>query len=133
VEVREGLALVGIGLNVRQGPEDFPEAVRGIAGSIRMLSESNERLSRLDVLGTLLVELGALLEAGPAGVRERWRELDVLVGTTQCFDTARGRVPGRVLRLDPLEEIVVETDGGVVTLPAATTRVAKEGGQRAGS
>lgn len=126
VEVRDGLAYLGIGINVRQQAADFPPELRGRAGSIRMLSAGNEALSRLDVLGTLMVELGTLLHSSPEELGLQWHERDVLAGTVQAFEHDGRRITGRVLRIDPSREIVVETDLGLERLPAMLTRLVKD-------
>lgn len=126
VEVRDGLALVGVGLNVLQEKRDFPEPLQGRAGSIRMLSGGAEPLSRLDVLGTLLMELGALLHTPLETLGGLWHEMDALVGTRQAFEHDGGRYEGTVMRIDPAKEIVLRRDGEVVRLPAMTTRLVKD-------
>lgn len=120
-----GVVLLGIGINVSQRPEVFPPELRGRAASIEMLSSSSESVSRLDVLGTLLTELDRLLLAEPDVVAERWKAHDVLVGTHQTFETGGKRTFGLVRRIEPAKEIVVEADGRLHTLPAATTLLVK--------
>lgn len=126
VEVRDGLALVGVGVNVLQEKRDFPESLHGRAGSIRMLSEGAESLSRLDVLGTLLIELGAMLHTPLESLGEMWHAMDALVGTRQAFDHDGARYEGTVLRIDPAREIVLQGEAGVHRLPAMTSRLVKD-------
>ncbi|XVJ58765.1 MAG: hypothetical protein HEQ23_04930 [Tepidisphaera sp.] len=120
-----GLALLGIGINVGHREESFPPELAGRAASIEMLSSSSETVSRLDVLGTLLTELDRLLAAAPEAVAERWKRHDVLVGTQQTFETGGKRMHGLVRRIEPATEIVVEADGRLHNLPAATTTLVK--------
>ncbi len=125
VEVRNGLALLGIGINVSQRREDFPEDLRGRAASIAMLSSTQDCVSRLDVLGTLLVELDRLLNVTPEVLSERWKGHDVLVGTHQVFEHAGRRTRGIVRRIEPAAEIVVDSEGTLHRLPAASTTLVK--------
>lgn len=126
VEAKDGLLLLGIGLNVGHGPEDFPESLRGMAASIASLSNPVECVSRLDVLGTLVMELDRLLfRTSDEVLDEAWKRHDVLVGTTQTFEHAGGRVQGVVRRIEPAREIVLERGGELVTLPAMTTTLVK--------
>ena len=125
VEVRNGLALLGIGINVSQRAEDFPEDLRGRAASIAMLSAKQDCVSRLDVLGTLLVELDRVLKMSPDELAQRWTRHDVLVGTRQVFEHAGTRTAGIVRRIEPAKEIIVDSDGTLHRLPAASTTLVK--------
>jgi BirA family biotin operon repressor/biotin-[acetyl-CoA-carboxylase] ligase len=126
VEAKDGLLLLGIGINVGHGPEDFPESLRGVAASIASLSTPAECVSRLDVLGTLVMELDRLLfRTSDDVLDEAWKRHDVLVGTTQTFEHAGRRVRGVVRRIEPAREIVLERGGELVTLPAMTTTLVK--------
>jgi BirA family biotin operon repressor/biotin-[acetyl-CoA-carboxylase] ligase len=125
VEVKNGLALLGIGINVTQRGEDIPEELRGRAASIAMLSSTQECVSRLDVLGTLLVELDRVLKLTPEEICERWKTHDVLTGTEQVFEHAGKRTKGIVRRIEPAEEIVVDSGGTLHRLPAASSTLVK--------
>jgi biotin-(acetyl-CoA carboxylase) ligase len=126
VEARGGLLLLGIGINVGQATEDFPEDLRGKAASIMSLSNPVEPVSRLDVLGTLVVELDRLLFRTPeSGLDEAWKPHDVLIGTTQTFEHAGRHVRGVVKRIEPSREIVLDQEGVMITLPAMTTSLVK--------
>jgi len=62
--------VLGVGVNVHQAAEDFPEELRGSATSLRMLGGG--RLDRGTVAATLLEALGATI----TGIRgEGWREV----------------------------------------------------------
>ncbi|MCC6659445.1 MAG: biotin--[acetyl-CoA-carboxylase] ligase [Phycisphaerales bacterium] len=119
VEVRSGLALLGVGMNVLHARSDFPEALRGRATSLRELG------LRADLAAwtvQFLKDLQAALLAGPAALARAWERLDVLVGTHQTFVHDRRTVGGVVLSIDPEHEIVVQTGPSTrERLPAATT------------
>lgn len=124
VERAGGVALLGVGINVRQVRDDFPPEVRGRAASIGMLGGGG---NRLEVLAWLIVALDRVLGKGAAELATRWRGLDCLVGLTREFEHDGTRVCGRVRDIDPLGCIVLDTDGGVVSLPALTTSLVHEG------
>ena len=122
VEVRDGLALVGIGVNVRQRAFDGPLADR--AASLHMLGATHDRLA---VIERLLACLDEALALGLAELERRYRDLDRTIGQRMRFQTPSGEVEGEVLRCDPARGLEVRAAEGPVWLPAATTRVHVEG------
>lgn len=130
IEIKRGVALVGIGLNVRHEEQDFAPELCGRAGSILMLSDDPQPVSRLDVLGTLMMELDRLLRMPEAELVELWRQSDVLTGTEQTFEHGGERRRGTVRRIDPAKEIVLEADGRLHRLPAMSTTLIKDDDRR---
>jgi BirA family biotin operon repressor/biotin-[acetyl-CoA-carboxylase] ligase len=119
VEVRAGVALVGIGINVMQCAGDWPEALRGRAVSILELGGT---ASRDQVAERLMLNLDSALRLDESALVEQWTQRDVLVGTIAEFMSGGRRVRGRVDSIAPTHEIVVKTDDGRrERLPAATT------------
>lgn len=128
VEVREGVALLGVGLNVLQQGADWPRALEGRAVS---LCELGLRVSRADALVALLTWLDDALSSceSPEGQRSNlaeWRAADVLTGTEQEFEHDGSRVRGVVRSIDPLKQLVVATSAGDVTLPASSTSLVRQ-------
>jgi BirA family transcriptional regulator, biotin operon repressor / biotin---[acetyl-CoA-carboxylase] ligase len=124
VETRDGLALVGIGVNVLHRPGDWPAPLRGRAVSLHELGSSAERI---DVAERLLVQLDRLLRLPADTLIARWRERDVLSGCTRTFLHDGRQVHGRVVSIEPTHEIVVLTDSGEVAhLPALSTSMVHE-------
>lgn len=114
-----GVALVGIGINVLQGEEDFPGAIAGRAVSLAMLGS---RATRLWVAGRLLVQLVEALGEEASARARAWVERDVLVGQRRTFEHANQRHTGVVERIDPSSTIVLRMDNGQeVALPSLTT------------
>jgi BirA family biotin operon repressor/biotin-[acetyl-CoA-carboxylase] ligase len=69
IEQGDGLAMIGIGVNVLQGRADFGLTVRGTACSLAMLGSA---ASRLDVMRSLVHELARRLAGGPAEAAAAW-------------------------------------------------------------
>jgi len=66
--------VVGVGLNVRHGPMDFPEEVRGAAVSLSMATGG--MVSRAALAGDLLRNLRGLLSVGPRIEEDVVREIE---------------------------------------------------------
>lgn len=118
IEAAAGVALVGIGVNVRQREADWPTDLRGRAASLAALGSGVDR----PAAAVLLVDaLGEALRSGPDQLAAAWRDADTLIGTRQSFDHDGRRYSGLVSGIDPTSEIELRTDRGVVRLPALTT------------
>ena len=76
VEQRDGLACVGIGINVLQRADDFDESIRGTATSLGMLGAN---AGRIDLLLALVRSKDAWMSAGRKDVERAWAEA-VVVG-----------------------------------------------------
>ena len=119
VEVRSGLALVGVGVNVRQRETDFPHELRHAAVSLHQLGSDT---SRIEIAMRLVSEMHQVLKL-PSGERNRaWARRDVLVGSAQNFRHDGQNFKGVVQSIDPANEIVIRMEStDIVRLPAATT------------
>lgn len=119
IETRDGLLLVGIGMNVSQREVDWPDDLRTSAIS---LAECGCALDRLNVLRLLMVSLDDALRLPQLELIEAWTQRDVLIGADATFDHDGRRITGRVMAVEPTLEILVRSpDGERVRLPAATT------------
>lgn len=124
IEVRERLALVGIGINIEQRSDDFPAEVRGRSVSLRQLGSG---ATRIEVAQWLVRELQWTLDQGVDALADAWMRRDVLTGSRQSFMHAGQVIAGVVDSIDPRHEIVVRTGPGrVVRLPALTTSLVRE-------
>jgi len=107
------LAVVGVGVNVNQREDEFPEALRPLATSLYEIVQCES--SRLYLLGLILEDF---LEAYPAGLESfdetlAWiAERDYLEGRRLRVDTARGRILGTARGLDTDGALLVERDDG---------------------
>lgn len=103
--VREGdacLAILGLGLNVNQTPEEFSPEILGLATSLRLTSgrewEVNELLD--EVLRHLRSAYNTLLEGDIEALRRHWLELDETVGRQVIVDAPDGQWRGRAATID---------------------------------
>lgn len=125
VECADGLAFVGIGINVSQ--RAFPPEIDAHATS---LARAGAAVDRLDVALALVRALDDAWSLGPGPLAAAYRSLDRLSGRTCRFRTPDGLVEGRVAAVDPERGIEVETASGRRFLPAATTSVVPPDGVR---
>jgi BirA family transcriptional regulator, biotin operon repressor / biotin---[acetyl-CoA-carboxylase] ligase len=111
-ELKDGAVVLGIGLNVNQGPDELPSETRIVAGSLR--SVTGREYERATILADLLLELELRYDA--------WREggLDALYDDLGARDFLRGRrvtvdsVAGTAQMIARDGRLVVETDSGPV-------------------
>jgi BirA family transcriptional regulator, biotin operon repressor / biotin---[acetyl-CoA-carboxylase] ligase len=104
--------VLGIGLNVNQGPDELPNETRIVAGSLR--SVTGREYERATILADLLLELELRYDA--------WREggLDALYDDLGARDFLRGRrvtvdsVAGTAQMIARDGRLVVETESGPV-------------------
>lgn len=119
IEIREGLALLGVGVNVFQKEHNFPPELRGSAVSLLQLGPTSDRIG---VAQGLLRELHRAMSAEPGLLAHDWTARDVLTGSRQVFIHQHQRVEGIVESIDPAHEIVLRTSPGrTVRLPALAT------------
>jgi BirA family transcriptional regulator, biotin operon repressor / biotin---[acetyl-CoA-carboxylase] ligase len=109
---QEGWAVIGIGLNVGTGADDFPEELRDTATSLAIASGSDPGVEA--VLAAVLASLEEWLQARPDAVLDAWRERDVLVGSAIRWNDGEGTAVG----LDDSGALLVDTDSGRVALDA---------------
>ncbi len=115
IETDEGTALViGIGLNVNHLDEDFPDDLRGVATSLRLVS--GHALDRIDALTTLLCSLEEWYDRMAAGdtdaLAAAWRPLSSLIGKVVVLTRGTGETRGVVVDLHPARGILLESDSG---------------------
>lgn len=119
VEVRNGVALAGIGINIGQRESEFDPGLQGRAVSIRQLGGDPDRLR---VAERVVVALDAVLGCPQEEIASEALAMDTLVGTQQRFVHDGQELEGEVLSIDPDGSIrVAAVSGGVVRLPASTT------------
>lgn len=123
IELRDGLALVGVGMNVGHRPEDFPEHLRSRAVSLLSVVEAHGGRRAPGRIAAAR----ALVRAVDRVIRERecvaeWSRRDVLAGTERTFVHDGRAYSGRVEGIDPMHEITLVTQTGErVRLPARST------------
>lgn len=124
IELAGPVALVGIGINIGQGEEDWPRELRGRAASLAQLGGTADRLA---VVLSLVGSLEGRLKQSSAELAARWRGLDTLIGTMQTLSHDGRLVHGMVSDIDPTAHIIVAQESGErIALPALTTSLVKE-------
>jgi len=111
-------ALIGIGLNVAQTTWPEPLATRAV--SLRQLGAAADRL---DVAVDLLRAVPVALAREEGALSEAFLRRDVLIGRSMAFRCGERTVTGRVVGIEPLSGLQVETEVGLEWLPALTTRI----------
>ena len=109
IEASDGLAIVGVGLNVKQQDTDWPADLAATAVSLRQLGLRTDRPA---AARAVLEHLSGWLEAPAEAVREQWVRAGTLRGQ-HCAFTVEGReVAGVVVDLDAQWRLVLERDWG---------------------
>jgi BirA family biotin operon repressor/biotin-[acetyl-CoA-carboxylase] ligase len=109
---QEGWAVIGIGLNVTTGADEFPEELRGIATSLAIETEAPPSVE--DVLAAVIAALERRLASKPAEVLEQWRRRDALAGSAVRWNGGEGTAAG----LGDDGSLLVDTADGRVKLDA---------------
>jgi BirA family biotin operon repressor/biotin-[acetyl-CoA-carboxylase] ligase len=107
--------ILGVGVNVAQGPDEWPP---GLAGRTASLATLGVRVARTTVLTAVLRQLSArysaLLDEGFAEVRQAWRDRALLGGRVSV-----GGVEGVAVDLGPEGALVVRRpDGSLASVVA---------------
>lgn len=119
IERSNGLAFVGIGINVLHSDSDWPSELRERAVSLRRLGKNYTRVSLAQKLVTHM--LWSLADTTQSLV-DHWRRHDILIGTRRGFIHNNHQHFGLVLDIDPLNSIRLQLqDGREVLLPAHST------------
>lgn len=121
VERREGVAVVGVGINVSQTAEEF--AARGLTHAAS-LGTLGGKTNRLMLAIDLIAGMSRWLAADDDAVRSEWAAHDAMLGTHRAFVVGGERVEGEVTALDPLGVIHVRTESGGVAVPVDRAAVA---------
>ena len=109
---RLGFAVIGIGINVRQGAEDFSPEVRGRATSL--LLATGRAYRRADLLVALLQAMERRLKEPFAAARAAWASSSLTLGQQVTLTTARGRRHGQALGLDESGALLLRNDAGEI-------------------
>lgn len=121
VEQRDGLFLVGIGINVLQEASDFGPDLSDRATSLKLLSSEND-IDCFRAAVFLLREFSSAISLSSGQLTQAVRERDVLIGTTQVLVHDGRRYSGVVESIEPTAEIVLRIGPeSIVRLPALTT------------
>jgi BirA family biotin operon repressor/biotin-[acetyl-CoA-carboxylase] ligase len=107
--------VIGIGINVNIGADDFPPELRGLATSLSLAA--GRPFSRLELFLAVLAELervyGQAVTDGFATVLDEWRGESVTLGRTVDVIGPGRRFSGKALDIDADGALLVQTDGGM--------------------
>jgi BirA family biotin operon repressor/biotin-[acetyl-CoA-carboxylase] ligase len=117
---QEGWAVLGIGLNVAVGRDEFPAELRDVATSLRVAGSAVETPTA--ALRTLVPVLGTWLAASASEILDAWRSRDALRGRRIAWGDGSGIAAG----IDDEGSLLVETDGGVVALRAGEVHLSRD-------
>lgn len=109
----EGVAVIGVGLNVATRSSDFPPELRESATSLAIESPDAAR-SRDTVLSALLSAFERRLEHGTDRILGAWGERDALRGSRVAWAGREGVAAG----IDGTGALLVDTPGGRARLDA---------------
>ncbi|MCC5823133.1 MAG: biotin--[acetyl-CoA-carboxylase] ligase [Phycisphaerales bacterium] len=104
IERRDGVALIGIGINVHQSAPDLDAAGLPDATSLAILGGKTNRLM---LAIDLITAMSDWLRADDDAVREHWAAHDAVTGTERAFVIDNERIEGTVTALDPLGMISI--------------------------
>ena len=120
IEQREGLTLLGIGINCTQHQAHWDRDIRDRAVSLTQLGV---HVTRLDLVCRLVEHLSQWFEAcSRKEIQDYYDMHDAMVGSLRTFKHNNECYHGIVEGLDPLESIRIETPSGHHALPVATTK-----------
>jgi BirA family biotin operon repressor/biotin-[acetyl-CoA-carboxylase] ligase len=111
--------VLGIGLNVAVGRDEFPAELRDVATSLRVAGSAVE--TPTDALRTLVPVLDTWLAASPEAVLAAWRPRDALRGRPISWADGSGVAAG----IDDEGSLLVETPGGVQALRAGEVHLTR--------
>lgn len=118
IEQSNTRALAGIGINVSQ--TSWPNEIVDRAVSFSQLGVS---IDRIKVIEALLPSIERALAADVEVITREFEKRDVLTGSNATFNSPNGIVQGKVVGLDPMKGLVVNSGSQEFFLPAATTSI----------
>ena len=109
IEQREGFCLVGVGVNVTKLNQRGSISLRELGSEIDHATVANLVVSAIFSAEKIDSEAAVSL----------WKFRDILAGTTQSFISHNKRITGTVLAIDPLSNLIIDTDSGLISLDAS--------------
>lgn len=119
IEASDGLAYVGIGINVLHARGDWAVELAGRAVSLR---ELGSEWARGQVAVQLVAAFDAMLALHASTIVQLWRARDALLGRRRSFEHDGVTYVGTVQDIDPASCILLRLDdGSTKRLPALST------------
>ncbi len=108
--------IIGIGLNVNQEKEDYPEELRSIATSLFI--ESGKKINRAELTRELLLKLEKLyllyLEEGFYPIKLLWESYAVSIGKTITARMLNGSLRGKAMGITDDGVLLMEDEAGKI-------------------
>lgn len=111
IEQHNEVCLVGIGVNVQKVERAHAVSLHELGSTVVGSYVANVVVSSVFAANELDIETATT----------SWLTRDVLVGTTQTFISDNNQLTGKVLKIDPMHNLILETEAGAVSLSAITT------------
>jgi BirA family biotin operon repressor/biotin-[acetyl-CoA-carboxylase] ligase len=128
---RVNFVIVGIGINANHRRIDFPDDLRKTATSIRI--DGKKRIRRVDFLQRLLYnfekEYFAFKKSGLEKSRKKILKYSSLLYTEVGLKIGRKAVSGKVIDIDKLGRLVIETADGAQSFNAGEVTMHRKTGQ----
>ena len=119
--------IVGVGININQLDEDFPEEIEDIATSLRR--ELGRKVNRVKLLQSFLRNLEKQYEQYLVHRLEkdhtRLREYSAIIGREIALQAGRARMEGVVRDIDNQGRLLLETADGIIAVIAGEVTVIK--------
>lgn len=128
IEAVDGLALIGIGINVSVREHELPASDDGRPLRATSLLLHHTNVDRLRLLDALLTRLDrTLYHTDDQALHDHWRQHTSLLQQRVTVEHNGRRTTGRVIDLDVRHGLLLTDDhGGPHTFPAATTSLVLE-------
>ncbi|WP_285766206.1 biotin--[acetyl-CoA-carboxylase] ligase [Peribacillus sp. SI8-4] len=108
--------IIGIGMNINQQLEDFPEELQGKASSLFI--ESGETISRSTVIQRVLLRLENLyelyLKEGFAPIKDLWESYAISLGQVIRASTVNDTIIGKAMGITETGVLLLEDEKGTV-------------------
>ncbi|MCR5766445.1 MAG: biotin--[acetyl-CoA-carboxylase] ligase [Treponema sp.] len=111
-------AIIGIGINIEENKEAFPEEVKKIAGAIFSGSTDtlNTHITRCELAAEVSVQLYKILEEAPEAVFEEYKRLSFLLGKTltvyPVIGDEKSSYKAKAVDIDENASLIVELSDG---------------------
>lgn len=111
-------AIIGIGINIEENKEAFPEEVKKIAGAIFSSNTNtlNTHVSRCELAAEVSVQLFKILEEAPEAVFKEYKELSFLLGKTltvyPVIGDEKSSYKAKAVDIDENASLIVELSDG---------------------
>ncbi len=119
--------IAGIGINVNQTEEDFPQDIRSTATSLRQ--EAGRSFQREQLLQAFLEELEQwyihYLKEGFAHIRMLWEAHNITLGRHVAVQSGNRVYEGKALDIDETGALVLQTEEGQVKCYSGETTIKK--------